>query len=75
MMRFSLIDATTPVAPTRIERRHRPDGPLADLRGAAGRTRAITLAVRVGLSSDATTDEIENLIRTAELVGLPLTLM
>jgi hypothetical protein len=58
-----------------VERRHRPDGPLADLRGAAGRTRAIAHAVRTGLSSGATTEEIENLIRAAELAGLPLTLM
>jgi hypothetical protein len=58
-----------------VERRHRPDGPLADLRGAAGRTRAIARSVRIGLSSGATTEEIENLIQTAELAGLPLTLM
>lgn len=58
-----------------VERRHRPDGPLADLRGAAGRTRAIAHAVRIGLSSGATNAEIENQIKAAELAGLPLTLM
>lgn len=39
------------------------------------RTRAIARAVRIGLSSGAATEEIENLIQTAEFAGLPLTMM
>jgi hypothetical protein len=54
--------------------RHRdPTGPLADLRGAAGRTRAIATAVRAGLAAEGTQREIEERIRAAETEGLPLT--
>lgn len=57
-----------------LARRSCPDGPLADLRGAAGRTRAIADAVRIGLRRGADRTEIDDLIREAELAGLPLTL-
>ncbi|MFF3153270.1 hypothetical protein [Streptomyces sp. NPDC057910] len=56
-------------------RRHRdPSGPLADLRGAAGRTRAIAAAVREGLAQGESPQQIEARIHAAERDGLPLTL-
>ncbi|WP_241740871.1 HNH endonuclease [Streptomyces sp. L2] len=55
--------------------RHRnPTGPLADLRGAAGRTRAIAAAIRAGLAAGEDPGAIEDRIRAAEAAGLPLTL-
>ncbi|MFI6157308.1 hypothetical protein ACIBCA_32010 [Kitasatospora sp. NPDC051170] len=55
--------------------RHRdPAGPLADLRGPAGRTRAIAGAVRRGLAHGEAPERIEEHIRAAERDGLPLTL-
>ncbi|WP_370102588.1 hypothetical protein [Streptacidiphilus sp. MAP12-20] len=55
--------------------RHRdPGGPLADIRGPAGRTRAIASAVRVGLALGEGPALIDERIRLAELEGLPLTL-
>lgn len=57
-----------------LARRSCPDGALADLRGAAGRTRAIADAVRAGLHRGADRTEIDDLVRGAELAGLPLTL-
>ncbi|MFG2671555.1 hypothetical protein [Streptomyces sp. NPDC048445] len=55
--------------------RHRnPGGPLADLRGAAGRTRAIADAVREGLRRSDSPQQIEQRILDAERHGLPLTL-
>jgi HNH endonuclease len=55
--------------------RHRdPTGPLADLRGPAGRTRAIAQAVRDGLAAGDSTSQIEARIAAAQAAGLPLTL-
>lgn len=55
--------------------RHRdPSGPLADLRGAAGRTRAIAGAIRAGLAAGETTEQIDQRIHAAEQEGLPLSL-
>jgi hypothetical protein len=72
-VRHSLLGAA---AQNRAEwvRHHRdPAGPLADLRVAAGRTRAIATAVRAGLAAGDTQQEIEERIRAAEAGGLPLT--
>ncbi|REH20579.1 HNH endonuclease [Streptomyces sp. 2114.2] len=55
-------------------RRGNPHGPLADTRGAAGRTRAIAEAIRAGLRAGESTEEIEHYIQAAEEAGLPLTL-
>jgi hypothetical protein len=57
-----------------IARRKNVASPLADVRGAAGRTRAIAAAIRTGLANDEDTDSIEKRIRAAEIAGLPLTL-
>ncbi|RAG82434.1 hypothetical protein DN069_27595 [Streptacidiphilus pinicola] len=55
--------------------RHRdPAGPLADVRGPAGRTRAIARAVRIGMARGESTGLIDDRVRAAELDGLPLTL-
>lgn len=65
------------VAENRAEwvRRHRdPTSPLADLRGPAGRARAIAQAVRDGLAVGETQQQIEARIRDAEAEGLPLIL-
>ena len=60
---------------TEWAQRHRdPGGPLADVRGAAGRTRAIAAAVRTGLALGETPNQIDQRIRQAELAGQPLTL-
>jgi hypothetical protein len=48
--------------------------PVADVRGPAGRTRAIAAAIRTGLARGDDPDNIEELIRCAEAAGLPLTL-
>ena len=55
-------------------RRSNPRGPLADVRGAAGRTRAIAAAIREGLACDEPAGAIERRIRAAEQEGAPLTL-
>ncbi|MBY8887226.1 HNH endonuclease [Streptomyces sp. PTM05] len=55
-------------------RRGDPNGPLADIRGPAGRTRAIAEAVRYGLKHHESRELIDARIRTAELAGLPWTL-
>jgi hypothetical protein len=47
--------------------------PLADVRGAAGRTRAIAAAIRT-VANDEDADSIEKRIRAAQIAGLPLTL-
>jgi hypothetical protein len=64
-------------ATNRIEyltRRRNLANPLADVRGAAGRTRAIATAIRAGLSNQEDATSIEIRILEAETVGLPLTL-
>jgi len=48
--------------------------PLADVRGAAARTRAVAAAIRTGLADHEDAASIEVLIRAAEAAGLPLTL-
>ena len=55
-------------------RRRNPHGPLADTRGAAGRTHAIAHAIRAGLVAGESPEEIEERIRATEEAGLPLTL-
>nr|WP_084724760.1 HNH endonuclease [Streptacidiphilus melanogenes] len=56
-------------------RRHRdPSGPLADVRGPVGRTRAIAQVVRTGLSLGESPALIDARILTVEREGLPLTL-
>ena len=55
-------------------RRSNLAGPLADVRGAAGRTRAIAAAIRAGLDEHEDAASIEKRIRAAEIAGLPLTL-
>ena len=64
-------------ATNRIEyltRRRNLANPLADVRGAAGRARAIAAAVRAGLANQEDTASIERRILGAEAIGLPLTL-
>ncbi|MFD7008105.1 hypothetical protein [Rhodococcus jostii] len=51
-------------------RRRNLASPLADIRGPAGRTRAIADAIRTGLAGN----EDNERIRCAEAGGLPLTL-
>ncbi|MFD7008063.1 hypothetical protein [Rhodococcus jostii] len=55
-------------------RRRNLASPLSDVRGAAGRTRAIAAAVRAGLANRETPERIESRIRAAEAAGSPLTL-
>lgn len=55
-------------------RRHNPYSPLADIRGTAGRTRAIAAAVRSGLARNEDAASIERRIHDAEQAGCPLTL-
>ncbi len=55
-------------------RRRNPTGALADVRGAAGRTRAIAAAIRAGLAAEEDSDEIEDRIHAAQAAGLPFTL-
>ena len=57
-----------------FERRGNLAGPLADVRGAAGRTRAIAAAIRTRLANHEDAASIEKRIRDAEIAGLPLTL-
>ncbi|MFC9556026.1 hypothetical protein ACFTWF_34980 [Rhodococcus sp. NPDC056960] len=55
-------------------RRRNLASPLADIRGPAGRTRAIAAAIRIGLVHGDDPDSIELRIHGAEAAGLPLTL-
>jgi hypothetical protein len=55
-------------------RRRNLASPLADVRGAAGRTRAVAAAVRTGLANKEEAEVIEERIRAAEAAGSPLTL-
>nr|WP_072949149.1 hypothetical protein [Rhodococcus koreensis] len=55
-------------------RRRNLASPLSDVRGAAGRTRAIAAAVRTGLANHEDPQTIESRIRDAEAAGSPLTL-
>jgi hypothetical protein len=55
-------------------RRRNLANPLADVRGAAGRTRALAAAIRTGLANHEDAGSIEVRIRAAEAAGLPLTL-
>jgi hypothetical protein len=64
-------------ATNRIEyltRRRNLANPLADVRGAAGRTRAIAAAIRAGVANHEDAASIERRILEAEAAGLPLTL-
>jgi hypothetical protein len=56
------------------ERRRNPRGPLADLRGPAGRSRAIATAIRTGIAADEDDEQIAARILAAQRDGLPLTL-
>jgi hypothetical protein len=56
------------------ERRRNPRGPLADLRGPAGRSRAIAAAIRAGLAAGEDDERIAARILAAQRDGLPLTL-
>ena len=55
-------------------RRKNVASPLADVRGAAGRSRAIAAAIRTGLEQQEDSGSIERRIRAAEIADLPLTL-
>ena len=55
-------------------RRRNVASPLADVRGQAGRTRAIAAAIRAGLVHGDDPGRIEERIGGAEAAGLPLTL-
>lgn len=55
-------------------RRRNIASPLADVRGPAGRTRAIADAVRAGLERNEDSTEIDRRIYLAEQAGLPFTL-
>ncbi len=55
--------------------RHRiPGGPLADLRGAAGRARAVASAIRQGLAAGEPVARINERIRQVQAEGMPLAL-
>jgi len=55
-------------------RRRNITSPLADVRGPAGRTRAIAAAIRTGLDRNENLDMIEQRIHEAEQSGMPFTL-
>ncbi|WP_411143139.1 hypothetical protein [Streptomyces sp. x-80] len=57
-----------------LARRRNPSSPLADLRGPAGRSRAIGEAIRTGRANGETEAEIALRIRTAAAAGRPLSL-
>jgi hypothetical protein len=57
-----------------LARRSNLVSPLADVRGAAGRTRAIAAAIRTGLNNHEDSAGIEQRIRVAEQAGRPITL-
>ncbi|MET3953781.1 hypothetical protein ABIE52_000647 [Rhodococcus sp. OAS809] len=48
--------------------------PLADVRGPAGRTRAIAAAIRTGIEQNLDVDTVEKRIAAAEAAGRPLSL-
>ncbi|RAL31787.1 hypothetical protein CVN56_26955 [Rhodococcus sp. AQ5-07] len=55
-------------------RRRNIASPLADVRGPAGRTRAIAAASRTGIEQNVGVDVIEERIAAAEAAGRPLSL-
>jgi hypothetical protein len=57
-----------------LTRRRNLANPLADVRGAAGRTRAIAAAIRAGLATHEDAADIERRILDAQSAGIPLTL-
>jgi hypothetical protein len=57
-----------------LTRRRIVANPLADVRGAAGRTRTLAAAIRTGLANHEDAASIEARIHVAEVAGLPLTL-
>jgi hypothetical protein len=57
-----------------LARRCDPGSPLADLRGPAGRSRAIGAAIRAGRARGESETEIARRIRTAAAAGRPLSL-
>ncbi|MFF2026995.1 hypothetical protein ACFVW2_35070 [Streptomyces sp. NPDC058171] len=57
-----------------VARRRDPGSPLSDLRGPAGRSRAIGAAIRAGLARDETEDEIAARVRVTIAEGRPLSL-
>jgi len=57
-----------------LTRRRNPASPLADLRGPAGRSRAIGAAIRTGLALKESEAEIAQRIRTTAAAGKPLSL-
>uniref|UniRef100_UPI00146C68FE hypothetical protein n=1 Tax=Rhodococcus opacus TaxID=37919 RepID=UPI00146C68FE len=65
---------TNTVNRTEYLRRRNLASPLSDVRGPAGRTRAIAAAIRTGLTCGEDQNSIEQRIRCAEAAGLPLTL-
>lgn len=60
---------------TEWAQRHRnPSGPLADLRGAAGRARAVGAVLRASIAAHLSTEQIEARLSAVQSAGLPLTL-
>ncbi|MDX3385902.1 hypothetical protein PV682_31250 [Streptomyces niveiscabiei] len=57
-----------------LTRRRNPASPLADLRGPAGRSRAIGAAIRTGLALKEPAAEIARHIHIAATAGKPLSL-
>lgn len=57
-----------------LTRRRNPASPLADLRGPAGRSRAIGTAIRLGLQLGESEREITDRIRITAAAGRPLSL-
>jgi hypothetical protein len=57
-----------------LTRRRNLANPLADVRGAAGRSRAIATAIRAGLANKEDATAIEGRIQAAQFEGRPLTL-
>ena len=55
-------------------RRRNIASPLADVRGPAGRTRAIAAAIRIGIEQNVGSDVIDERIAAAEAAGRPLSL-
>jgi HNH endonuclease len=57
-----------------LTRRRDPGSPLADMRGAAGRSQAIGAAIRAGRAVGESEAEIDRRIRTTITAGRPLSL-
>jgi hypothetical protein len=55
-------------------RRNNPSGPLADIRGAAGRARALARTIRDGQEHGYSTEQIEELIAATARIGMPWTI-